>query len=267
MKNPQLIIASSLLPITAVTLLNSTYQIKTGEVGVISRFGKVVRVTEPGLGFKTPFITNVKKVDVKAQVYDPEPMSSGVKGKQSVLINTSIDYVISDPSRFVSNYTEESVESNIRRILNESVKTETLNYTLDEAIGDSRGQLSTVIKDTFVEKIQQNDLPIKVSNITVEDITPPAEIAEAIKRTTIAVQDAKTAEQLKAKAENEAQSKVITAKGEAESNAVLAKSLKMDGELVIKMKQLEVQAAAVAKWNGVLPTTNTGDAIPFLQVK
>ena len=55
--------------ITAVLFLlilflafDSWFQVDQGERGVVLRNGKLVRVSEPGLDFKTPFIDNVMTV-------------------------------------------------------------------------------------------------------------------------------------------------------------------------------------------------------------
>ncbi|KAG0915397.1 hypothetical protein G6F31_021379 [Rhizopus arrhizus] len=43
----------------------SWFQVDQGERGVVLRNGKLVRVSEPGLDFKTPFIDNVMTVSLR----------------------------------------------------------------------------------------------------------------------------------------------------------------------------------------------------------
>ena len=47
---------------------NSLYQIQPEEVGVVLRFGRYVRTTEPGLRAKFPFAEEVLKVPVQRQL-------------------------------------------------------------------------------------------------------------------------------------------------------------------------------------------------------
>ena len=47
---------------------NTVYQIQPEEVGVVLRFGRYVRTTEPGLRFKLPFMETVQKVPVQRQL-------------------------------------------------------------------------------------------------------------------------------------------------------------------------------------------------------
>jgi hypothetical protein len=50
-------------------------------------------------------------------------------------------------------------------------------------------------------------------------------------------------------------------RSEAEANAIRIKASAITANPEI------VQMTAVEKWNGVLPTTNAGGAVPFIQVK
>ena len=45
---------------------SSFYTIEPGEQGIVMRFGKYHRTTEPGLRFKMPYIEDMEKVDVTA---------------------------------------------------------------------------------------------------------------------------------------------------------------------------------------------------------
>ena len=47
----------------------SWFQVDQGERGVVLRNGKLVRVSEPGLDFKTPFIDNVMTVSVRDHTF------------------------------------------------------------------------------------------------------------------------------------------------------------------------------------------------------
>ena len=67
-----LIFASAL--IAGVIGFNSLFVIKEGNVGIVTRFGKVIRtsdsalnVSQPGLHFKIPFIDQVRMLDSRIQ--------------------------------------------------------------------------------------------------------------------------------------------------------------------------------------------------------
>jgi regulator of protease activity HflC (stomatin/prohibitin superfamily) len=54
--------------LTILLLWNTIYQNQPDEAGVVLRFGRFTRVTEPGLHFLLPFIETVAKVPVERQL-------------------------------------------------------------------------------------------------------------------------------------------------------------------------------------------------------
>jgi regulator of protease activity HflC (stomatin/prohibitin superfamily) len=59
-------------------------------------------------------------------------------------------------------------------------------------------------------------------------------------------------------AKGNAESTILNAKAEAESISIRARALEQNAKLV--------QWEAVQKWNGTLPTYMLGNAVPFIQV-
>lgn len=45
----------------------SYYTVNEGERGILLRYGKIVKVAEPGLGFKIPFMESVEKISTRNQ--------------------------------------------------------------------------------------------------------------------------------------------------------------------------------------------------------
>ena len=56
------------LVLVLVGLWNTVYQIEPEEAGIVLRFGKYVRTTDPGLHFKIPLVEDVQKVPVERQL-------------------------------------------------------------------------------------------------------------------------------------------------------------------------------------------------------
>ena len=54
--------------VIALTLFNTLYQVQPEEVGVVVRFGKYMRTTEPGLRAKVPFLEQVYRIPVQRQL-------------------------------------------------------------------------------------------------------------------------------------------------------------------------------------------------------
>ena len=54
--------------LAVITVTSTAFQIKPEEVGLVLRFGRAVRTTEPGLHFKLPFVEQVLRVPVQRQL-------------------------------------------------------------------------------------------------------------------------------------------------------------------------------------------------------
>ena len=71
-----------------ILTFNFVYQIQPEEVGVVLRFGRYVRTTEPGLRFKLPFMETVQKVPVQRQLkheFGFRTLEAGVSTRYSPL--------------------------------------------------------------------------------------------------------------------------------------------------------------------------------------
>ena len=65
---PGVVKAAVALIVVATASLGTLYQVQPEEVGVVLRFGRYVRTTEPGLRAKLPFVEEVLKVPVQRQL-------------------------------------------------------------------------------------------------------------------------------------------------------------------------------------------------------
>ena len=71
-----LAIAIGVLAVVVLPFL-SYYTVNEGERGILLRYGKIVKVAEPGLGFKIPFMESVEKISTRNQA-----VVSGITGLQ-----------------------------------------------------------------------------------------------------------------------------------------------------------------------------------------
>jgi regulator of protease activity HflC (stomatin/prohibitin superfamily) len=107
---------------------------------------------------------------------------------------------------------------------------------------------------------------IEVEQVSyLSDIRVPANVQTAINAKIQATQQAQQRENEVATAKAEAQKKVETAKGEAQSIEIQGTALRANPE-VLELRKLQVFADAVDKWNGKLPETLLGSNAASLLV-
>lgn len=264
-------------------ILGSWYTIDQGERGVITRFGAVVGTADPGLGFKTPFVTVVTRFPVQTQIIKIEDTEAYSQDQQPAHMQLSVNYSIT-PSQVVDVYSqfgsaEGLADRLIRPRIQQQVKNVFEHYTAATAISQ-RDKLNTDIRQALSDSVKG---PVMIEGVQLENIKFSKPYEEAIEaRMTAEVEVQKSAQ----KAQNEkqlaqitvtkaqadadsqlalatAQAKAITLRGEADANAIRAK-----GEALRDNPALIQYQAIGNGWDGKLPTSMTpGGALPFIGVR
>ena len=226
--------------------------IKTGEIGIKTRFGKIVGNTRnEGIIFKSP-LEQIKKINIKVQKYENEDvLSTSTKDIQIVNnIKVSINYQI-DGSKAVDLF--KTVGTNYKATVLEPAIQETIKgviskYTSEELV-TKRSEISIDINNTLDERIKKygiNSVSVAINNFDFSDA-----YNQAIEQKAVAEQEVETSKNQLEKAKVEAETKKVKAQGEAEANKLLESSLTKE---IIEQQFIE-------KWNGQLPSTYAGNDI------
>ena len=245
---PVIILAAFLI----IMVIRNIYTIKTGEVGIVTRFGKVVRQAGEGINVKTPFIESVTKIEVRDNTIAGQYEVSS-KDMQTVKTNISVQYRINDPlnifKRFRNQYKERLLEPRIAEV----VQAATSAYTIEELVS-KRQELSQKIYLTLREDLKEFGVQVVKISITNHDFSDEYEKA---------IEAKKAAEQEAQKVEIENNQKIKTAEAnlkvkelEARANSVLTQSLTKE---VLQKQWIE-------KWDGKLPQYQGGNANPILNM-
>ena len=229
--------------------------IKTGEIGIKTRFGKIIgSTTNEGIVFKLPF-EQIKKINVKVQKYEnEEAFSTSTKDLQIVNnIKVAINYQI-DGSKAVNLFKTVGTNYNttvLEPAIQETIKAVFSKYTAEEIV-TKRSEISLDMNNTLDERIKEygiNSVAVSINNFDFSE-----SYNQAIEKKAVAEQEVETSKNQLEKAKIDAEKKKVEAQGEAEANTLLEQSLT---DQIIAQQFIE-------KWNGQLPTTMTGDAIPFI---
>lgn len=266
--NTKKVIKISVITIVAIfaliTLFSSFTTIKSGEIGLKSRFGEIVsQTTQEGIQFKVPFVEKVTKVNMKVQKADVTS-SSATKDLQDVSISFAINFQLS-PEKVMDLYKkigQNYVEIILQPATQEALKNVTSKYTAEELI-TKRSEVSQQIIEELSAKVGKYGIIINELNII--DLNFSEAYNKAIEDKQVAEQEVKKAQQELEKTKIEAEKKVAEAK--AEADALKLQKEEITPEL-LELRRIEAQLKAIEKWSGNLPTTITGsDGIPFIDLK
>ncbi len=240
----------SIILLALILVTNSFTTIKSGEVGIRTRFGKVIdKNTNEGVNFQIPFIEKIEKLNVKVQKIEVNTSSSS-KDLQEVEMSLAVNYHINYDSakelyKTVGiNYSSVILEPAIE----ESIKAVTSKYTAEELI-TQRSEVSNNCMEELKKKVEKYGLVVNDFNITNFNFS--AEFNHAIEEKQVAEQKVLTAKQELERERIEAEKKIVAAEAEKKANELKQRNLT---DNIIKEKFIE-------KWDGHLPKVVGGEGI------
>jgi len=290
------IIAAAAIGLVAIAgILGSWYTVDQTERGVLLRYGAVVGVAQPGLGFKLPLIDSVEKVSVKTATYAWDKMNSYSFDQQPADLKISVT-LRAAPEKVGDLYAkfgrlDTAVNQVVSPVVNQQVKVVFGRYTAVKAIQE-RGALNASIKDAITETLKYDPMII-IESVQLENIEFSQNYLHSIEQRMLAEVEV---QRLQQNAEREkVQAQITVTQATAKANAVRAEAqaqaeaTRLSGEAKASNIRItgEAEAAAIEargkalgnnpnlvtlvqaeRWNGVLPTTMVpGSSVPFVSVK
>ncbi len=230
--------------------------VNAGHRGVVTNFGIVQeQVLDEGFHWVSPF-DSVKEVSVQRTKVEATA-SAASKDLQTVTTSVAVSYrldtaYVRDLYQNVKGDFETQI---VAQGIQDSVKAATALYTAEELI-TKRSEVSDAIALALTGKLAPYAF---IDDVSITNFEFSASFNEAIEAKVTAEQNALAAKNLLAQKEYEAQQILVTAKADAEAMSIKSAALSQSSNLV----ELEW----VNKWNGVLPSTVMGDAIPMVNLK
>ncbi len=239
-------------------------EIPAGYRGVVLRFGGVAgRVLNEGIYFVTPLADNIELMNVQTRAYTVSARSAS-KDLQDVETEVTLNYAVErdQAATVYQNLRQEYIERIVFPAVHESIKAVTANFEAENLITE-RPVVKEKIEDSLKERIE--DYGIQLQAVSITDFTFSAEFTSAIEDKVIASQRALKAERDLDRIKIEAAQQIESAKAEAEALRLQRENISAD---LIELRRIEVQRRALEKWDGVLPTTLTGNVpLPFIGVQ
>lgn len=201
-------------------VFTSFYRVDPQQRAVVSRLGKYVETTGPGMHFKLPSpIDTVIKRSVEAISTIDIGSASGesqnlmLTGDQNIIdIAYSVRWKIRDPELFLFEIAEP--EQTIREVAESAMRAEIASVSLDNAIGPQRAQIAARVQERMQDALDSYRAGVEIRGVDIKQADPPKEVDDAFKDVSAAQQDAQKylndanayAQQLTARAQGEAAS-------------------------------------------------------------
>jgi len=296
-----IVLAIVVVALLAVAL-NPFIIVGPAERGVVVELGQVQdKVLQPGMHFRNPAIQEVKTYTVIPFEFD-YTISVGRDGAITsdnqtigVKLNLYWSYQPEQVTTIAKQYSKESLESILQSSLIAAVKATLGKYTIFD-LAKNQTKLSNEALSEVRDLTAKYPILITQLNLTnfdwsdsfdknIEETQNKAQQVNQ-KEQELKIADLESQKQVKiaesernaliAKAEGEKQQQILIAEGELAATKLKAEAKVLEGEAVrkynekiaqnlgvqVKLKELDNEAARIAKWNGEYVPTNNYGPIP-----
>ncbi len=291
--------------VAALILFSSFYTVDVDEVGIIQRFGKYTKTTQPGLHLKLPWgIETIKKVKVQ-RVFKEEfgfrTLRAGVRTEYSnadftveslmltgdlnaALVEWIVQYRIKDPVAYLFNV--KNVEATIRYVSEAVMRQVVGDNSVDEVIIMRRQDIAAEVTEMMQKLLDDYATGIDIITVNLQDVNPPKPVQpafnevnearqererivnEALQAYNSAIPKAKgQAEQLILEAQGYATNRVNRARGDAEKFIAVWREYTKAKDVTERRLFLEMMQEVFPKLDHkVIIDENLKSFLPLLQL-
>ena len=242
-----------LLSLTACGVVDPGERATFTNLGTISE-----KCYTEGLYWYNPLTTDMDIIDIKVQAITLEKLGAATHDQQDLHTGLVVNYVLSADR---CHMFQKEVGWGYKETLLEPQTIEALKAAAAEFKAENIIRERAKLKAQIVKELQHRMEPyyITIKDVALTDFGFSQDYSRAIEQKQVAEQKVQQAEYERQEAVKRAEATVATAKGQAEANTLLAKSVRESPE-VLQMKWID-------KWNGVQPQVLLSDkSIPLISV-
>ncbi len=185
----------------------SVYQIQPDEAGVVTRFGRYVRVSDPGLHFIVPFVENVTKVPVERQLKEEFGFRTAEAGVRTVydqrnfleeslmltgdlnvaVVEWIVQFKVQDPRAYLFNVRD--IQSTFRDMSEAAMRDVVGDHSVDEVLTVGRERIAAQAKDLLQDMNDRYETGISVQQLVLQDVNPPDLVKPSFNEVNEAIQE------------------------------------------------------------------------------
>ena len=188
-----------------IGVITCFYTVDDKQQAVVTTFGKVTKISDPGLHFKLPYgIQKAQKVDVN--VYQKIELGYSTDANGTAVTNTSestmitgdynivnvdffVEYKITDPVQYL--YSSNNPELILRNLIQSQVRNVVGSSTVDSVLTDGKESIQMQVKELVAEILAEYDIGLTLVDVRIQDSEPPTvAVNEAFKAVETAKQQA-----------------------------------------------------------------------------
>ena len=224
-------IVLGLIILILLWLASGLYRVLPDEQGIVLRFGKYIKTTQPGLNYHlplpieralTPKVTKVNRIDVGFRPTSDSGRVSGVDnipeeslmltGDENIVdINYSVFWVINDAQKFLFNI--QSPIITVKAASETAMREVIARSKIQSILTEGRLQIETDVQEITQEILDEYGSGIQITQVQTQKADPPNQVIDAFRDVQAARADR---ERSKNEAEAYSNDVIPRARGEAE---------------------------------------------------
>ena len=188
-----------------IGIFTSFYTVDDKQQAVVTTFGKVTDITDPGLHFKLPFgIQSAHKVDVNVYqkielgyVTNSDGSTKTVNDESTMItgdynivnVDFFVEYKISDPVQYLFSANDPALI--LKNLIQSQVRNVVGSSTVDAVLTDGKENIQLQVKELVSEILAEYDVGLTLIDVRIQDAEPPTlAVVEAFKAVETAKQNA-----------------------------------------------------------------------------
>jgi modulator of FtsH protease HflC len=187
MNKPVALVVGALL-IAVLVLFNTTYSIAFHEVGVKTRFGRVIDVVDDaGLHWKIPFfVDRVAKLDKRLQLLNSSEDAVATRDTQQVIVQAFVLWRVSETPQAIQAFHERfgtvaEGSKTLQAQLQSALRSGIGKFGFDELIGEG-ANLKTA-EEAILAELRKNNMPgVELAAVGISQLVLPAKTTVAVLR-------------------------------------------------------------------------------------
>ncbi len=283
--------------IGVLALWQAFFKVDPDELGLVKRFGEIVREVEPGPHFKVPFLetVDIPKVEKLHRVEvgfrtDPRGRPRYIPREALMLTGDmniiSLEFIVQYKIKEAKNYLYKvaDVENTIHNSAEAAMREVIGKSKIDEALTVGKAKIQQDTLDLLQGILDQYQAGVQVANVQLQDVDPPEAVAAAFKDVASAKEDreklinqahgyrndlipkakGQAAQEIN-QAKAYAQARINRAEGEASHFLQTLKEYKQGKDVISKRVYIETMEEVLANTEKVIMDSKTGgNVLPYL---
>ncbi len=173
------VITTGILIAAIIWGISGFYTIREGEVGVITRFGKLQKdnLVNPGLNWRPLFIDDVTAVDVSSRRTIETSGTMLTKDENVVQLWLTVEYDVANPAQYLFSVTD--ANNSLKQATDSALRAIIGKYPMDTILTEGRQLIRNDTQDELIKITKPYNMGLRVIQVNLKDAKPPEAVKDA----------------------------------------------------------------------------------------